>query len=182
MDRDYLKLWGFHEVDYNKNFNDLKISLKVKKFLKNYITEFPTEIGLVFKGHPRLTTKVMGRVIKELYDNKKFKSRVVLIDIPTHLIRFKFVSFQEHSRREIKLQEDLINSDLVVFQEIGMSPWTSEQQAKLYTLIYERYSRRLPFFCTSTTELGTFERNVGNSNFVRISDVCKFITLLNKDI
>ena len=156
MKKDYLKLWGFQVQDYSQNFEELGLSSKVKSFLDNYIEKFPSEKGLVFKGHPRLATRVMSRVVKELYNLKKFRSRVVLIDIPTHLIRFRYVSIQEHSRRDSKLQDDLVNSDLVVFQEIGMSLWTSEQQAKLYTLIYERYSRHLPFFCTSTAETNIF--------------------------
>lgn len=175
--KDYLRLWGFYEKDYTKPLDKLNLSKGVLTFLRRYIEDFPSEEGIVFQGPPKLTARVMASTIKTLYDAKKFKNRVSVIDVPSFLLQFSSVSFEARAVYETKLLGDLNNSDLVVFQEIGLTEWTPAQCARLYILLQQRYSRRLPFFCTVSTSPGIFEQNVGSSNFFRVSDHCTFLEI-----
>ena len=75
------------------------------------------------------------------------------------------------------IKEDLINSDLVILQELGLTKWNDMQKTKLYTLIYERYSRELPIFTTISCELNDLDIYIGSSNFFRIEDSCTFLEI-----
>ena len=175
MEKNYLKLWGLHEKDYTKNFRDLGLSPSVIKFLTKYIGSFPDLGGIVFQSNPKLATRTMARTIMELHGSDKFKNRVSIVDIPSYLVRYGTMDFSERSVAEGKMFEDLVNSDLVVFQEMGLTQWNSAQQTKLYTLLYERYSRKLPFFVTTGISPAQLETNIGSSNFFRVADECTFL-------
>ena len=177
MEKNYLKLWGLYEKDYAKNFKDLGLTTAIIEFLTKYIDSFPDLGGIVFQSNPKLATRTMARTIMELYNSDKFKNRVSIIDIPSYLIRYGTMDFSERTVAEGKMFEDLVNSDLVAFQEMGLAQWNSVQQTKLYTLLYERYSRKLPFFVTTGTEPTQLENNIGASNFFRVADECTFLEL-----
>ena len=119
MEKNYLKLWGLYEKDYESSFTDLDLSISIIDFIKKYIVSFPNSGGIVFQGDPKLATKTMGRTIMELYQANQFKNRVSIIDVPSYLVRYSTMGFSERSTAEGKMFEDLVNSDLVVFQEMG---------------------------------------------------------------
>jgi len=176
MDNKYLQFWGFRIEDYRRSFNQLGLSNSQIKALEEYIASFPKSGGLVLIGSPKIAQKVSSRIIYELYNKKLFKNRVAIIDIPSFLVRA--TSFdKEITEAEGKMREDLANSDIVILQELDLSKWTSIQQTKLYTLIYGRYSKRLPMLFTATKPPGEIENNIGASTFFRIKDLCKFIDL-----
>ena len=175
----YLKLWGFKEADYEATYPQLGLSKKIIKYLEEYINHFPSTRGLAFIGNAKISTKTMGRTVKEIMDKGGFKNRVSIIDIPSYLTSFSSVGNQERVRSEGKIKEDLINSDLVILQELGLTKWNDMQKTKLYTLIYERYSRDLPIFTTVSCELDNLEAFIGGSNLFRIEDSCSFLELTN---
>lgn len=87
------------------------------------------------------------------------------------------MDFGDRSREEAKINEDLINSDLFIFQELGFTQWNEAQRTRLYSLIYKRYSNHLPMFITVNGNPTTLEESIGSSNFFRVADACKFIQL-----
>jgi hypothetical protein len=177
MEQKYLKLWGLYEKDYESSFKDLELSPTIIDFLLEYINSFPGTGGIVFQGNPKLATKTMGRTVMELYKANRFKNRVSIVDIPSYLVRYGTMDFSERSMAEGKMFEDLVNSDLVVFQEMGLALWSTLQKTKLYTLLYERYSRKLPFFVTTSSGATELETHIGSSNFFRVADECTFLEL-----
>ena len=177
MERNYLELWGLNEKDYAKNFTELGLSTSIIKFLTKYIDSFPTLGGVVFQSNPKVATRAMARTVMELYSSDKFKNRVSIIDVPSYLVRYNSMDYSERATAEGKMFENLVNSDLVVFQELGLTKWNSDQQTKLYTLLYERYSKKLPFFVTCGVPATELEINIGASNFFRVADECTFLEL-----
>ena len=173
----YLKLWGFKETDYESTYQQLGLSPNIIKHIEKYITNFPSPRGLAFIGNAKVTTKTMGRTVKLLLDQNKFKNRVSIVDIPSYLLRINTLDFQERSSMEAKMEEDLVNSDLVILQEVGLTRWNDFQQTKLYTIIHERYSRERPVFVTVSCDVDDLEKSIGNSNFFRIEDSCDFLEL-----
>lgn len=175
--KDYLKLWGFKEKDYEKTFSDLQLSKGVEKYLNEYIDTFPNGGGLCFMGNPKVITRTMARTCKEIYDKGLFKNRVCLLDVPSYLIGINSMDFGDRSREEAKINENLINSDLFILQELGFTKWNEAQRTRLYSLIYKRYSNHLPMIITVNGTPSSLEENIGSSNFFRVADACKFIQL-----
>ena len=173
----YLKLWGFKETDYESTYSQLGLSPTIIKHIEKYIDSFPTPRGLAFIGNAKVTTKTMGRTVEQLLRKGRFKNRVSIVDIPSYLLRINTLDFQERSSMEAKMEEDLVNSDLVILQEVGLTRWNEFQQTKLYTIIHERYSRELPIFVTVSCDIDDLEASIGNSNFFRIEDSCDFLEL-----
>lgn len=173
---DHLKSWGLYPKDYSQTFKQLGLSNKILQFLTRYIKRFPISEGIVFQGNPKIAAKVAARTVRELLEGKKFKNRITVVDVPSYLIR-SFNYIEDRIEMESRLSSDLLSSDLILFQEIALSQWNNEQQARLYTLIHERYSKGLPFFCTVSCSPADFERHVGGSNFFRIADGCTFLEL-----
>ena len=125
--KDYLKLWGFKEKDYEKTFSDLQLSKGVEKYLNEYIDTFPNGGGLCFMGNPKVITRTMARTCKEIYDKGLFKNRVCLLDVPSYLIGINSMDFGDRSREEAKINENLINSDLFILQELCFIPFCKAQ-------------------------------------------------------
>ncbi len=172
-----MNIWGFKEIDYETTYQELGISVGVRKHLDKYISTFPTDSGLCFMGNPKSVTRTMARTCKEIYDKGLFKNRVCIIDVPSYLIGISSMDFKDRATKEAKINEDLINSDLVVFQELGFTKWNEAQRTRLYTLIYKRYSNQLPMFITVSCSPEVLETNIGSSNFFRVADACNFIQL-----
>lgn len=172
---DYLERWGLYKKDFAQSFDQLKLSKSVYDYLEKYIRAFPTPNGITFLGNPRITAQAMSRTVKEIYDQGKIRNRIRLIDVPTYLTQYG-KSFQD-TDREDALAGDLISSDIIIFQEIALTQWSSVQQAKLYTLLYERYSKGAPFFCTVSCTVEDLESHIGSSIFFRITDSSTFLEL-----
>ena len=83
----------------------------------------------------------------------------------------------EKAHQENKLRENLLNSDITIFQEISIADWTVAQQARLYTIINARYQPRLPFIATCTEDEDLLEERIGSPNFYRLSDNGSIIDL-----
>ena len=128
-------------------------------------------------GNPKVITRTMARTCKEIFDKGSFKNRVCIIDVPSYLIGISSMDFGDRSREEAKINEDLMNSDLVIFQELGFTKWNEAQRTRLYTLIYKRYSNKLPMFITVNGTPELLEQNIGSSNFFRVADACQFIQI-----
>ena len=175
--KDYLKLWGFHENPKGTTLDTMKLSEAQVIHLKKFIEDFPKTKGLVFVGHPRLVNEVSTQVLSEIFKAGKIKNIITLIDIPSELLQFSKSSFENRDSQESDLLRDLNNSDLVILQEIALAQWTEAQQARLYIMLNQRYSKGLPIICTVSCDIETFESHVGLSNFYRISDQCTFIEL-----
>ena len=175
--KDYLKLWGFQHKDYELNYGELKLSDAIIKHLEQYIKDFPVSAGIVFQGNPKLAAKTMAYTIKRIYDSGSFKNRVSIVDVPTYFTKVNTLQYEERSSVEARMAENVVNSDIVVFQEIGLTQWTPIQQTKLYTLLYERYSKDLPVFCTVSCSPDELEDFIGKSNFFRLADACTFLEL-----
>ena len=177
--RDYLKEWGFLEMDWETPIEKLGLSGAQRVFIYDFIKTFPhpTSRGIVFQGHPKKAVQASTRIVAELYEQQKIKNRVKLIDIPSILLNFTKNSFESKDAQDSELLGDLNNSDLIIFQEIALAQWTEAQQARLYIMLQQRYSRNLPFICTVNCDEETFEKNVGPSNFFRINDLCTFIEM-----
>ena len=176
MDKSYLHKWGFRVEDYRRSFKQLQLSDLQVKTLEEYIASFPSSGGLVLVGSPKIAQAVSTRIVYELYELEKFKNRVTIIDVPSFLVRSNSFS-TESTEVENKTREDITNADLVILQEVDLAQWTSIQQTKLYTLIYERYSKRQPMIFTATSTPSDIEKRVGMSTFYRIKDLCKFLAL-----
>ena len=168
---------GFQGDRYESTYQQLGLSPNIIKHIEKYITNFPSPRGLAFIGNAKVTTKTMGRTVKLLLDQGKFKNRGSIVDIPSYLLRINTLDFQERSSMEAKMEEDLVNSDLVILQEVGLTRWNDFQQTKLYTIIHERYSRERPVFVTVSCDVDDLEKSIGNSNFFRIEDSCDFLEL-----
>ena len=95
----YLKLWGFKEADYEATYQQLGLSKKIIKYLEEYINHFPSTRGLAFIGNAKISTKTMGRTVKEIMDKGGFKNRVSIIDIPSYLTSFSSVGNQERLKK-----------------------------------------------------------------------------------
>ena len=171
--KSYLERWGLYEVDFNKSFDKLELSESIKSHLQKYIDSFPSPQGITFLGNPRITTQAMSRTVKEIYDRHKIRNRIRVVDVPTHLTNWS----NRDQDQEDALIRDVINSDIVIFQEIALTQWTNLQQAKLYTLLHERYSRGVPFFCTVSCDIDDLESYIGSSIFFRITDNSTFLEL-----
>ncbi len=175
--QNYLKLWGFQQKDYELNYKELKLSSAIIKHLEDYIANFPVSSGIVFQGNPKMATKAMAHTIKRIYDSGSFKNRVSIVDVPTYFTKVNTLQYEERSTVEARMAENVVNSDIVVFQEIGLTQWSPIQQTKLYTLLYERYSKELPIFCTVSCSAEALEDFIGKSNFFRLADACTFLDL-----
>ena len=147
------------------------------EYLDKFISSFPNDGSLCFLGNPKLVARTMAKTCKEIYDKGLFKNRVCIIDVPSYLIGISSMDFGDRSRQEAKINEDLLNSDLVIFQELGFTKWNEAQKTRLYTLIYTRYSNQLPMFVTVNGTPDQLEENIGSSLFFRVADACKFIQL-----
>jgi len=173
-----LKSWGFYPRHYQKTLKELKLSHNVLSFIHNYIENYSSHCrGIVFEGSPRKSHYVMAYIVRELLIRNKLKNRVSIIDIPTHLSVNNKLDPSERTEVITKSIEDVVNSDIVIFQEMGLGKWKDYQRAELYTLIYKRYQLEKPFFCTSTVDEKILEEYVGESIFFRLVDSCDFIGL-----
>lgn len=176
MDKKYLHKWGFRVEDYRRSFKQLGISDSQVSFLEDFVASFPGSGGLALVGSPKLATQITARLVYVLYEKKKFRNRVTIVDVPSFLV--KATSFdREETLADYKVYEKVANADLVVLQEIDLAQWTNIQQTKLYTLIYGRYSKRLPIIFTATNPPHIIEKRIGASTFFRIKDLCKFLDL-----
>jgi len=175
----YLVKWGFRPGHYTLNLEEIDLSDSQLGFCKKYVdTIYPTE-GLVFLAPPKKSIQLVSILVKLLYTGNHFKNRVSIIDVPTVLLDNNFgYDYQDQRNR---LKEDLVNSDLVVLNEVGLTKWSSAQRARLYTLLYERYERELPIFATHYGTSDDLEENIGAPNFFRIADTCKFLEIKEKE-
>jgi len=171
----YLSLWGFRAGHYNLDLEDIDLSNTQLEYCKKYVdTIYPTE-GLVFLAPPKKSIQLVSILVKLLYTKGLFKNRVSIIDVPSVLLESNYG--YDYQEKKNKLAEDLVNSDLVVLNEVGLTKWTSAQSARLYTLLYERYERGLPMFVTHYGTSDSLEENIGTPNFFRIVDTCKFLEI-----
>jgi len=171
MDKEqYLKTWGFLPRYYLKEFPPLKP--KIKSFIDSYLDNFPTPGGdsILFIGGASIINHLIGRMVYLLtVEKNKVRHKITVLDIPKTLT---YYVLNMDIGSTFKMFTDLEGSDLIIFQEIGLNKWSQAQQARLYVLLNERYSKNKPFFCTSSLGLQELSDNIGLANYDRLADLC----------
>ena len=129
----HLELWGFSNYIDRKP----KVSSNIEKWIEDYIKGFKCnknpKPSICLLNNPLEAMYVAGYIVKQLYNNKSLSRRCAIIDVPEFLIQM--TSFQEKEQRDLKVMEDLVSCDLVVFTEVGLINVNESQRGRLYTLI-----------------------------------------------
>ena len=175
--QNHLELWGFGNFIHRAP----KLTPSVKKFIDNYVKGFKDDKNpkpsLVLLNNPREAMYTAGYIVQQLYLRKLLNRRCAIIDVPEFLIQM--TSFQEKEQRDLKVMEDLLSCDLIVFTEAGLINVNESQRGRLYTLINKRYMDNLPFIATCSNPIGEFEKHVGDAIFSRFLNSCQFLELSN---
>jgi len=174
---DHLELWGF--TNFIKRAP--KVTPNIKKYMNSWVKGFMKDDNpkpsLVLLNDPREAMYASGYIVQQLYLRKALTRRCTIIDVPEFLIQM--TSFQEKEQRDLKVMEDLMNCDLIVFTEVGLIKVNESQRGRLYTLINKRYMANMPFIATSSNPVGELESNVGDAIFSRLLNGCQFMELSN---
>tara|TARA_R100000458_G_scaffold59951_1_gene73202 strand:- start:25628 stop:26170 length:543 start_codon:yes stop_codon:yes gene_type:complete len=175
--QNHLELWGFGNFIHRAP----KLTPSVKEFIDNYVKGFKDDKNpkpsLVLLNNPREAMYTAGYIVQQLYLRKLLNRRCAIIDVPEFLIQM--TSFQEKEQRDLKVMEDLLSCDLIVFTEAGLINVNESQRGRLYTLINKRYMDNLPFIATCSNPIGEFEKHVGDAIFSRFLNSCQFLELSN---
>lgn len=146
----YLKRWGF--APHNKGLIDFNLPVKVKSYIKKYISDFPlVSKNLILVGTPIDTLDFTSFLIKSIFP--KIQKRVSIIP------------FYELSQNS-DLSNRISTADLVVITDLGAYLLNSMSNSIFYVNLWDSLviqRQKFIFTITSESDLDNLNKNLAET-------------------
>jgi DNA replication protein DnaC len=148
-------------------------NLVVHKMCVKYAEEFDagTFSGLFFVGRPGTGKTHLAVAILKTIAKKGFSA--LMVTVPNVLVEIRAVI--KDSEATGKLINQVLKTNFLVLDDLGVEKPTDWVREELYKLINERYERKLPTLVTSNLDLDKLADRIGERVVDRLVEMCKVI-------
>lgn len=178
------------KYQYSKQLKAAKQDIKAFTKLSEYMEDIENVVsegkGLYIwsevtgNGKTSWATRIANQYIRKCVFKGKIENVATYINVPTYLERIR-QSYSNSDNGLIELNNQILNSDLVIFDDIGAekpSEWVQEQ---LYRIINHRDNNLKSTIYTSNVNPETLRYNLGERNYSRIINANEVIQIKGGD-
>lgn len=158
-------------LDRNGSETAYKIAMKYVKTFKEWNGESLMIWGDPGNGKTHLAAAIVNELSKKGYI-------VVFQSVPELLQRIRSTFNSENKENETQIMRALLESDLLILDDIGAEKTTEWVEEKLFNIIDGRYRKELPTLYTSNLQPKELQNQVGKRSYDRMVETS--LTVENK--